>query len=367
MKKYNQIKKNNKTKTIIALFVLLGICSASTFSLAQESNEFADKVISEHGIVGSNAIRLKKILTNTHGLTRNIGTEDLNEIHGPRFSWHPTSRAKCIDKVIKTGLIKPNAEYEKICGAKWMAPVLDFPGQHIDQAQVCIDQFEFPDIPCEYPIVWTPAATAKQICESMGKRVCNSHEWEGSCAGAMDNKDPYLFKYASLQDRKNIYNKNREIVWAFQWDPSLTQVTDTREVCGVYSPNDQELSSPMKENPSKYYSSLGKSTQCKPDYQTCGTNTWPAGFKYKCRTELGVYDLHGNVAEVMSFPTSPAGIAHGTVTDHTERKGSFFVYRKGIGYPDDCRVRQPYEHFGEYAKDKMAFYQEGFRCCKDVK
>ena len=78
--------------------------------------------------------------------------------------------------------------------------------------------------------------------------------------------------------------------------------------------------------------------------------------------------MHGNVAEVTNFPQSSSGIANGTNSDMTERKGSFFVYRGNLGnkYPDDCRVRQPYEHFHDFDTDKMAYYQEGFRCCKDV-
>ena len=64
-----------------------------------------------------------------------------------------------------------------------MAPLYDPATQSPDQAQACVDQFEFPDIACEYPVVWVRASEAAQICEAMGKRLCDAHEWEGACEG----------------------------------------------------------------------------------------------------------------------------------------------------------------------------------------
>jgi hypothetical protein len=359
----------------ITTFTFLRSCLALSFTVfilgstvqAKESAEFADKVIAAHALTPTQGAALKKILTQTPGITRNIGTEDPTQLQGPNNSWHPATRAQCIAKVITTGLIQPNKDNESKCGAKWMAPVLEYPGQPASAAKVCIDQFAFPNMPCEYPVVWSPAPVTKSICAAMGKRVCNSHEWEGACAGSMEH-DPYLFELSSLDQRRSVHNQNRDRVFAFQWQSGLAKQADTRVVCGVYAANDPEISSPMKENPSKYYSAIGKSTTCQngkaSDYETCGTNTWPSGFKFDCRSQQGVFDMHGNVAEVVNFPTSEKGIAHGSVTDKTERKGSFFVKRDQ--YPDDCRVRQPYEHFHDFDTDQMAYYQEGFRCCKDV-
>ena len=94
---------------------------------------------------------------------------------------------------------------------------------------------------------------------------------------------------------------------------------------------------------------------------------WPSGFKHDCRSRLDVFDMHGNVAETVNLPTNPgqeAKSAHGP-SGLTEHKGSFFVPRSQ--YPDDCRVRQPYEHDQSFPHNGMAFYQEGFRCCKDVR
>lgn len=355
------------SQLVFASFVILH--TGMVFSA--ESQEFADKVIQEHGLDAAQAERLRKILTKGHGLTRNIGTEDEAAFRGPHNSYHPVTRAQCRTKVLQSGLIKPNKEFEKICGAKWMAPIPGADGK----ATVCIDQFEFPDIPCEYPVVWVPSYTAHKICQSMGKRLCNAHEWEGGCAGEMDSIASYRFDLSSEHARRSAINNNREKVWAFQSQPEFADRTDSSVLCGVYSGRDTDVLPEARAN-IKTGSIPGLSKGCVPHrsaYKTCGTNTWPAGYKYQCRSSQDVYDMHGNVAEVVNLPSHKGNIAKGTTTGFTERKGSFFVDRSSIKrrgvpkYPDDCRVRQPYEHKKEIKRDRAhSFYQEGFRCCKEI-
>ncbi len=351
-------------KPVTAILFLFAIFSATSY--AKESAEFAQKVIAGHGLTGNGAQTLTHLLLNSEA-TRNIGTEDANEIFGIHAAVHPASRQSCINKVLKTGVIRANSQFEKICGAKWMSPIPAGPGQSIASAKVCIDQFEFPDLPCEYPIVWAPASFARQACLAMGKRVCNSHEWEGGCAGHMDDSNPYLFNLESLQERRAVYNSQREKVWAFDWSPERKGHVSS-EFCAIFNPHDPELDPRLQGRTGQYYTAIGKSPACQQtnsDYNNCGSHTWPAGMKAACASANQVYDMHGNVAEVVNFPQTPGGLADSSGhTDHTERKGSFFVIRSG--YPDDCRVRQPYEHFNDFATDKHSFYQEGFRCCKDV-
>ncbi len=354
------------------LLVFIMFLAVTGIASGAESQEFANKVIKEHGMQGDQAVRLRNLLTKGHGLTRNIGTEDAAAFRGPNNSYHPVTRAQCRSKILKSGIIQPNKEYERICGAKWMAPILDADGK----ASVCIDQFEFPDIPCEYPLVWVPSNTAQQICRSMGKRLCNAHEWEGGCAGEIEPITSYRFDIANENARRNTINANRERVWAFQSQPEFADRTDSRVLCGVYSPDDPDVLSQAKAN-IQAGSIAGLSNGCAPSksaYRTCGTNTWPAGYKYRCKSSLDVYDMHGNVAEVVNLPSHKGNIAKGNITGFTERKGSFFVDRSNIKsrggaprYPDDCRVRQPYEHKKEIKHDTAhSFYQEGFRCCKNI-
>ena len=343
----------------------------SSVAFSVESLEFADKVIEAHELTPPQANKMRKILTTAHGITRNIGTEDDKAFIGPNNSYHPISRAQCRTRVLETGIIQPSKEYEEICSAKWMAPIPNSEGK----ATVCIDQFEFPDIPCEYPVVWVPSQTAHKICQSMGKRLCNAHEWEGACAGSIDPIATYRFDIANEHARRKVVNANRERVWAFQFQPELADITDSRVLCGVYSAKDQDVLPKARAN-IKASSIAGISKGCVPHksaYKTCGTNTWPAGYKYRCKSRQDVYDMHGNLAEVVNLPSHKGNLARGRVTGFTERKGSFFVDRSKIKsrgvpkYPDDCRVRQPYEHKKEVKYDTgHSFYQEGFRCCKDI-
>ena len=327
---------------------------ASVHAQAGESQELAVKAAAAHCKDAACSQRLTSLLINTPAITRNIGTEDRNAIAGPGNSWHPASRAACDAKILRTGVVAQNPAFESKCGAKWMAPV---PSRNRDpiSAKVCIDQFEFPNLPCEYPVAWTSVSQANRICQSMGKRLCNAFEWEGGCAGSIDMTAPYVSQGAE-------HNAAREKTWAFSW---RTHGADSRSVCAVFSPNDPEIDARARG----HYSAIGTSVSCNPAVSplaTCGTNSWPAGFKAACGSPLGVFDMHGNLAEVVSLPTGPNDVADASGrVGVNEHKGSFFVYRGG--YPDDCRVRQPAEHQFPISRDTgHAFYQEGFRCCKDV-
>ncbi len=77
----------------------------------------------------------------------------------------------------------PTAGSSGSAAAKYMAPLYDPRTQKPEDATACIDQFEFPDIPCTYPVVWVQGREAAEICAAMGKRLCDAHEWEGACAG----------------------------------------------------------------------------------------------------------------------------------------------------------------------------------------
>ena len=83
-----------------------------------------------------------------------------------------------------------------------MAPLYDPSKEKPEDAKACIDQFEFPDIPCTYPVVWVKAREAAEICWAMGKRLCDAHEWEGACAGALEPPDYHfdLLKGLAAED-----------------------------------------------------------------------------------------------------------------------------------------------------------------------
>ena len=102
---------------------------------------------------------------------------------------HPVTPEKAQAKLKKLGIDYSNPKFEKICGAKYMAPLYESATQRPEDAKVCIDQFEFPDIPTAYPVVWVKAREAAEVCEIEGKRLCDAHEWEGACAGDLEPPD----------------------------------------------------------------------------------------------------------------------------------------------------------------------------------
>src|SRR6185436_4114043 len=100
----------------------------------------------------------------------------------PRISMHPIGRAECRAAIAE----RPLRPGDEVCGTPNMVALEERSGDAAaGQARACIDQFEFPDIACEYPVVHVSAREAAQLCEAVGKRLCDAHEWEGACAGSV--------------------------------------------------------------------------------------------------------------------------------------------------------------------------------------
>jgi formylglycine-generating enzyme required for sulfatase activity len=240
------------------------------------------------------------------------------------------------------------------CPSKNMVLVYDPARQSKEEATVCIDQYEFPNIACEYPIVWVRAVEASALCEALGKRLCWAHEWEGACAGALlSTSDEYphaaLPKYldepSRLRDRRvqleYRHNDGRDVRWAYG-------ATKDNSRCAMGST---------------------KNDSCAVvDYSTCGTNDFPAGAFPQCVSPFGVYDQHGNAAEHMSLPVYPKELEDGPASGWTEMKGSWFVFGKQDAHPDDCRWRAKNWHTTRIS-ERLSHrnYHLGFRCCADVK
>ena len=102
----------------------------------------------------------------------------------PNVTEHPVTKSQCLNMLKQKKIEYRNAKFEKICGSPYMAPLYNPQTEKMEDAKLCIDQFEFPNIPCDYPVVWVRANEAAAICEAAGKRLCDAHEWEGACDGA---------------------------------------------------------------------------------------------------------------------------------------------------------------------------------------
>ncbi|MEO7037008.1 MAG: hypothetical protein ABI548_23850, partial [Polyangiaceae bacterium] len=171
----------------------------------------------------------------------------------PKITKHPMTRAECRAIREENPQMHPA---DARCGAPNMVTVFDpAKGETPDSAELCMDQFEFPNIACEYPVTWVRASEAYDICEAEGKRLCDAHEWEGACAGALHTPDvDYTFGERRIM-QEYLHNKTRELVWA-------------------YGPKaDQKKCATMSH----------KSPECyTPDWGICGSNTYPTGAFPEC-------------------------------------------------------------------------------------
>lgn len=256
----------------------------------------------------------------------------------PAITQHPMSRAECLS-IRAQRSFRPG---DPRCGALNMVPVYDpAAGESGESARLCIDQYEFPNIACDYPVTWVKSDQAQRLCQAQGKRLCDAHEWEGACAGAVRAPErEYTFGERRLQ-QEYLHNRSREIVWAYG-------PTKNHALCATGS---------------------RKSPRCyAPSWQLCGSNTYPAGAFPECVSSLGVYDQHGNAAEHMNLPLVADELGSRGGTGENEMKGSWFVFQQTDAHLDDCRWRALAWHAGRLmAKDAHYNYHLGFRCCKDLK
>ncbi len=268
----------------------------------------------------------------------------------PAITAHPVSPEECRARLQRESVSYENPRFEKICGSKYLAPLYDPATQKPEDAKVCIDQFEFPDIPCTYPVVWVKAREAAQLCEAEGKRMCDAHEWEGACEGNLLPPD-YEFDQVQGLDEHSAQIRMRAMHNAkFGAHQSWSYGASYRTgVCATGS---------------------HKSPSCNGgEWDTCGSNTYPTGSFPGCHSSLGVYDINGNAAEHMNLPTRPDQMAsRGSKTlGVTEMKGSWFVFDQIRAHEDWCRWRAPYWH-GTRVMDEAshANYHLSFRCCKTL-
>jgi len=268
----------------------------------------------------------------------------------PTISQHPFTPAQCAAKLKEQGVNYENAQFERICGGKYLAPLYDPKTGTAQQAKACIDQFEFPNIPCAYPVVWVKAREAAQICEAEGERLCDAHEWEGACAGSLQPPD-YRFDLARNQPPEAAIHQMRIAHnLAHQADKTWSYGPEyQRGICATGS---------------------FKTPDCPGGgWQLCGSNTYPTGDFPACHSPLDVYDLNGNAAEHMNLPLNEQQMSSlgSKELGYTEMKGSWFIFDTYRAHDDWCRWRAPFWH-GTRVMDPAshANYHLGFRCCKTI-
>ena len=116
---------------------------------------------------------------------------------------------------------------------------------------VCIDRFEWPNIPGEKPLLGISGVAepqdeekgilmnAEDLCRSVGKRVCKAKEWIAACEGAQKNKYPFGDKLPKYTPGDNTglcnYDKKYRAVdeyKVFTRDPEEMEFLDQSEPVG---------------------------------------------------------------------------------------------------------------------------------------
>ena len=328
---------------------LLVLCGLDSFgqsspekqSLKQQNEVLFQQLQNVHGLSDDQMNAIRKIFAQSGYIGQG----------NPAITEHPVTPQECQAKLDRLGVHYENSKFEKICGGKYMAPLYNPATERPEDAKDCIDQFEFPDIPCVYPVVWVKAREAAEICWVMGKRLCDAHEWEGACAGSLEPPD-YRFDLAKGVSpneaiRRMRYAHNQAYSSTKSWSYGPTYQTG---ICAT----------------------SGKKTPGCPggSWTKCGSNTFPDGDFPACHSSLQVYDLNGNAAEHMNLPLDPSQMSSRGSRElgYTEMKGSWFVFDTYRAHDDWCRWRAPFWH-GTRVMDEHshANYHLGFRCCKTVK
>ncbi len=237
-----------------------------------------------------------------------------------------------------------NARFERICGRPYEVPLYDPATQQPEDATVCVQMFEYPNVPLAYPVTWVRANEAQALCDAEGARIGDAHEWEGAAAGALLAPD-YQFQLGS-QSAMRAWHNNR---YASQSD-QYSIGTWRPGICATGS---------------------SKTPGCNGgSFTGCGSNTYPSGSFPQCSSPLGVFDIDGNVAEHMNLPLSEDQMASrgSTTLGVTEMKGSWFIWDTIRAHPNWARWRAPFWHGTRLlARDSHRNYHLGFRCFRDIR
>jgi hypothetical protein len=327
------------------LLVLSGLVGfgrffASSPSLQQQNEILFGQLQRVHGLSDNQVNAIRKIFAKSGYIGQG----------NPAITQHPVTPEECQAKLNSMGVHYENPRFERICKGKYMAPLYDPSKEKPEDAKACIDQFEFPNIPCTYPVVWVKAREAAEICWTIGERLCDAHEWEGACAGDLEPPD-YRFDLAkgvspeqAIQRMRIAHNRTDSETKSWSYGS-----TYQNGICATGSK---------------------KSPDCNGGGWTkCGSNTYPTGDFPACVSLLGVYDLNGNAAEHMNLPLNESQMSSlgSTELGYTEMKGSWFIFDTYRAHEDWCRWRAPFWH-GTRVMDQRshANYHLSFRCCKSL-
>jgi hypothetical protein len=172
----------------------------------------------------------------------------------------------------------------------------------------CMDVFEYPNLEGVVPAVMVDWNDARRACAVEGKRLCTTEEWEFACEG------PQMWPYP----------------YGLERDPTACNIDRTYTL-----PEMESFSDPWKI--SEEVERLDKRV--------------PSGALARCISPFGVRDMTGNVDEWVLNE-------QGKVLDKPFRS----TLKGGYWGPVRTRCRPQTSTHNEW----FAFYQVGFRCCRDA-
>ncbi len=187
------------------------------------------------------------------------------------------------------------------------------PGDMQQIFSYCIDRYEAPNAPGEYPLVMESAVTAEKWCTDHGKRLCGEEEWERACAGPQNFAYPYGNNHEDARCAD-------ERVWLNKDEPTITQ---------------------WPEKPA-----MGEVTRL---YQA-----EKSGTRKQCVSGYGVFDMTGNVEEWVVSKKKPAR-PYARVL-----KGCYWSGCYGGSKPTCTSTNAAHA-------EAFKFYETGFRCCMDAR
>ncbi len=245
---------------------------------------------------------------------------------------HTRSKEQCLEG-LRDVVLQTEEQRARCGGHENMVPVFKHARGKPRPAEFCIDVFEFPNKPCELPMVWAGPTQAAAVCSLQGKRLCTEDEWSLACRGDPEGGQPRTYAYGDELDLAVCHTQARH-----------------RAIDGTPCDADTARSA----------------------YETCATDTEPAGAYPACRSRFGVFDQHGNVAEIMTRRDRDDG------KQYSQLKGSAWFYvevarahdaprpKDRETYPDHCSY-SPRWHVEPMENAWHVNYHLGFRCCKTVR
>ena len=224
---------------------------------------------------------------------------------GGQLSWQTTS-VEALQKTTCTSWIEK--KFPERCSSfdrgAWLKLSQKFPRRSMS---FCIDRYEWPNRKGTYPWVMVTYPEAGELCGRVGKRLCTEDEWTFACEG--EEGTPYPYGY----DRRS-------------------------EECGVDKPWRKYSQSALADRGSQ---------RCSKELERLWQGS-RSGERPTCASSFGVEDMNGSVDEWST----------------RTRVGEWESILKG-GYWGPVRTRcRPSTR--NHAPGHV-FYQQGFRCCSDLK